>query len=427
MKKIVIANLNVKKYAPHCVVTVALILIVAYYNSHKATLDPGEPIQKVDRPIVQTKTKHVLDSKIPPQELESLHELALINSIDPVLKPSELITSLIDSHSISNKEISSNFIKASSVDIPIFETLTEKEKEEVLSATSYGEMMTILKQREMESDGVVPHSQEKGNYIPPVVKLKEDRFLDLIRKKYPLTPEQILILKQMGDLQEVALNAQPNIKLRSRRINYNTAKKIPKVYVAKDHIADLVIVDMYGNDFPITKITPADTNHFTVTYDEGNNVAGVVSKKISGSGNISIKLEGKSLPLSFQILTSRKVNDASIVVQVNDKGPNSEHVVMQDSTKEQSICKSDQTIENIVDGVISKYVSKVDTNIDSIQLYRSANSLYMRSRYRVASPDCECIVYGAERLNVCRLDSRVSHILYMDASDKFQTLKIKQG
>ena len=105
-----------------------------------------------------------------------------------------------------------------------------------------------------------------------------------------------------------------------------------------------------------------------------------------------------------------------------------ENISLPDSNHTSQLCRDDQLIEAVLDGVAPANLRRVETGVSNMLAYQSSHYRYIRSLNQIIDPDCTCRIYGVDNLNVCKQPLSISAILYVDRdTDEFGTLAFDQG
>ena len=258
---------------------------------------------------------------------------------------------------------------------------------------------------------------------------RDERINAIIRERLPLNAQEQLYIKKLIDDQERIEYAMPDIEQRTVKFAYSDGE-IPTITVAKSNLSTISFIDKYGNPFPISDISPKTAGdlfdaHLIDNDGTHANIAKIEGKTLNGTSNLSVTLMGRTLPALFKINMSQTLNDARVIVQLNNAAPGFEHVSLPESNSDAQLCKADINMEPILDGIVPASVEPLDTGIQNLQAFKTNEFHYIRSQHQIVDPDCDCLVYGVDNLNVCKQSNLIPNVLYVDRNtEQFQTLAL---
>lgn len=299
-----------------------------------------------------------------------------------------------------------------------------KTVEDDVALTYYGELLEYKKQQRAEKVGVVPHSKNRGGRVGKPSAPRNVRVSDFLDGKAN-NPDDILRSRALLDAEEAALHSSLPINHRIRTINY-TESEIPVINVARGQPVSLSFLDKFGNPYPIADITPKKANELVEVSIKGKesegatgNIAEVTGLKLAGSTTIQVLLHGRVTSAPFQIQLNNTENDTKTTVMMPKAAPGFEQVSRVEPTgANDQLCSGDNLVESVLQGVFPQSLNRLPETVENLQAFQSAGKVYLRSNHEIVTPGCDCLVYGPEGLNVCRVPASAPIVLYMDDKQK---------
>lgn len=298
-----------------------------------------------------------------------------------------------------------------------------KSEEEDVALTYYGELLNYTKQQRDERAGRVPHSRGAGGRIGRPAPSRDTRIGEFQDSKLN-DPDTIIKFRAAQDSKEEALNASIPVDHRIRTINY-AESKIPVVKLAKGNIITLAFLDKFGNPYPVVDVSPREGNGLMTASIKGaesqvvsGNIVELRGLKLAGTTTLSVLLADRVTPTSFQVQMTADTNDTKTTVMMPKAAPGYENLTLAEPKYDDKLCKDDVLIENVLHGVFPKALQRIEVGTNSMQVYASPGHAYIRSYHEITAPSCDCLVYDAEQLNVCRVSTTEPLVEYMDNKAK---------
>ncbi len=299
--------------------------------------------------------------------------------------------------------------------------------------TPFGEYVKLSDATQQEGTGTIP--------IPPSAKGKRkltfygkpslprsDRLKEKVSEQNPLTPEDILYIKQRNRENDLAADSTATVETRKRQIQYNN-DETPEIYVAKEWTSNLVFRDRVGNPIPVFANNPPNSGHFTSTLlgsdddPKSRNVVQLTGKRIAGVKNLTVLLAGRDEPLDFKIISSDQINDTIVRVNLDTLGPNSQNVSNITVSKSTKICSTD-LINNMAQGIIPPTLKRLVLDIPDMQIYSSKKANYIRSKYTIGGVNCECLQYSGTEQNICAINPNIGNFSYVDSDNEIKYIDV---
>lgn len=220
----------------------------------------------------------------------------------------------------------------------------------------------------------------------PVAPDSGTAFNNMMQQNMPLTPQQVVQLRQQIDLSQRAAAVPPNIppKPVSSTIMVNLAPGTtpPAIRLAQGYVSSLVFVDSTGSPWPIATFDIGNPKAVNIQWDGKSNILLLQAVSPYNTGDIVVRLQGLPTPITLELISGQRVVDYRADIHVPGIGPN---------TKELPIgtmlpTSANQLLLGVLDGV-GPSGSKLLTVLGAdAQAWLLSGRLYLRTRLTVLSP-----------------------------------------
>ena len=179
-----------------------------------------------------------------------------------------------------------------------------------------------------ESENVSSDEQTVTSNTPPkkAPTLRDRAFKELLDKVAPLTPEQILQLRQQEDKTQQAIAATPNtppIPVSSTlTVDLSPGITPPVVRLAAGFVTSLVFVDSTGQPWPISDYSLGNPGNFNIQWDKKAHTLFVQSTTTYSSANLAVRLAALDTPVMISLVSGQKYVDYRVDLQIQGRGPN---------------------------------------------------------------------------------------------------------
>lgn len=233
---------------------------------------------------------------------------------------------------------------------------------------------------ESKSIALPPLPQKIVTGVPP------DEFVQAVNAQAPLSPDQIRLLRK--SLDEVKKASSARVGLAPRAVSSAVALTLapgasPHVLrLAPDFVTTVVFMDASGAPWNISEIAVGNISAFTLSEAKKTNTLTISPKEDYSSGNISVKLEGASAPISMSIVTGQKDVDYILHVNIQARGP-SANVASIDPGFTDSVPKE---LVSMLDGVTPSGAKILSVVGGDAKAWKIGDRIVLRSRMNLLSP-----------------------------------------
>ena len=157
-----------------------------------------------------------------------------------------------------------------------------------------------------------------------------DAFNIMMQQNMPLTPEQVVKLRQLLDATQraAAIPATVPPKPVSSTIMLNLApgSTPPAIRLAQGYVTSLVFVDATGTPWPIASYDLGNPAATRIQWDEKSNILIMQGVSPYSDGDIVIRLVGLPTPITLELVSGQRVVDYRTDIHVPGIGPNTKEL-----------------------------------------------------------------------------------------------------
>lgn len=227
------------------------------------------------------------------------------------------------------------------------------------------------------------------NSTPPFAPPSADSsaaFNDMMKKNIPLTPEQVVKLRQLIDTSQRAAAISPNIPPKpvstTLMINLAPGATPPVIRLSQGYVSSLVFVDSTGTPWPIASFDMGDPKSSNLQWDGKSNVLLIQAVAPYSDSNLVIRLAGLPTPITLELVSGQRVVDYRVDLHVSGIGPNTKDlptgVGLPDS--------ANQLLLNVLEGVAPSGSKELTVKGGDCQAWLLNDKMYLRTRLTVLSP-----------------------------------------
>jgi len=215
--------------------------------------------------------------------------------------------------------------------------------------------------------------------------LRDRAFKDLMDKISPLTPEQILQMRQQEDKTQQAIATTPNtppIPVSSTlTVDLSPGITPPVVRLASGFVTSLVFVDSSGQPWPIADYSLGNPGDFNIQWDKKAHTLFIQSTTTYSSANLAIRLTKLDTPVMISLVSGQKYVDYRVDLQVQGRGPNALAPMTGDALPNAS-----PLLLNALDGIPPPGSQELEVSGGLGRAWLSGGKLIFRTQLIVLSP-----------------------------------------
>ncbi len=256
----------------------------------------------------------------------------------------------------------------------------------------------------------------------PIRSVADEAFEELLKRKFPLQPEQIKKLKQAKHQEDVAKNSHPSVPPQpissTVHVDLSPGAHLPIIRLAPGFVSSLVFLDSTGQPWPLLDYSLGNATDFNIQWDSKTNALFVQNLKDHMNANIAVRLAGLETPIMLSFVTGQRLVDYRVDIQVPGRGPNSLAPIMDSAV---SGYATNSTMLALLDNIppIGSIELKVSDNFGRAWVFE--NRLFFRTKVNLLSPAWSSKVSSADGTKVYELIQTP----FLIASHDGKTINIK--
>ena len=215
-----------------------------------------------------------------------------------------------------------------------------------------------------------------------------DAFNIMLRQSSPLTPQQVVKLRQMIDVsQRVAVipaNVPPKPVSSTLIINLAPGATPPAIRLSQGYITTLVFVDSTGSPWPVASYDLGDPKKLGPgpQWDGKSNILLLQAAAPYGDSDLVVRLVGLPTPITLQLVFGQRVVDYRTDIHVSGIGPNSKELPLGTGLPE----SANQLLLSVLDGIAPSGSKILAVKGGDCQAWLLGEKMYLRTRFTVLSP-----------------------------------------
>lgn len=222
--------------------------------------------------------------------------------------------------------------------------------------------------------------------IPPDPEA-EAAFNALLKQNVPLSPQQVVRLRQFIDNSQRAASIPPTIPPKpvssTLMINLAPGTTPPAIRIAQGYVSSIVFVDSLGSPWPIASYDVGDPKATTIQWDGKSNILLIQAISPYSDSNFVVRLVGLQTPITLELISGQRVVDYRTDIHVPGIGPNSKDLPIGNVGLPES---ANQLLLSVLDGVAPSGSRQLCVKGGDGQAWLLGDKIYFRSRLTVLSP-----------------------------------------
>lgn len=211
-------------------------------------------------------------------------------------------------------------------------------------------------------------------------------FNALLQQNMPLTPQQVVRLRQLIDESQRAASIPATIPPKpvstTLMINLAPGTTPPAIRLAQGYVTSLVFVDSTGAPWPIGAYDIGDPKTANIQWDGKSNVMLIQATSPYGDSDLVIRLTGLMTPITLELVSGQRVVDYRTDIHVSGLGPNSKDL----PTGTPLPNSANQLLLGVLDGIAPPGSRTLTVKGGECQAWLMGDKMYLRTRLTVLSP-----------------------------------------
>lgn len=241
----------------------------------------------------------------------------------------------------------------------------------------------------LEQPSVSPTLSEAQNLGPTKAEehaINEVAFKKVTEQMFPLSPDEIIRLKQMYHTSEFAqassAGTPPKPTATSQFVNLSPGSTPPVIRLSQGFVSSLVFLDSTGAPWPITAYDLGDPTAFNIQWDKTSNTLMIQASKLYTYGNLAVKLQGLNTPVMLTLIPGQKAVDYRVDLRVQGYGPNAKNLPMEDGIPP----AASDLLLHVLEGVPPNGSTRLTVSGGDARAWLLNDRMYVRTNLTVLSP-----------------------------------------
>nr|WP_028373842.1 DotH/IcmK family type IV secretion protein [Legionella lansingensis] len=248
-------------------------------------------------------------------------------------------------------------------------------------------------------------------------------FDGVTRQLFPLTPEQIVRLKQLYHASEYAQAATagtpPKPTATSQFVNLSPGSTPPVIRLSQGFVSSLVFLDSTGAPWPISAYDLGDPASFNIQWDKTSNTLMIQSLKLYTYGNLAVRLRGLNTPVMLTLIPGQKAVDYRVDLRVQGYGPNAKAMPMEEGIPP----SASDILLHVLDGVPPPGSQRLTVSGGDARAWLLNEKMYVRTNLTILSPGWIGSMTSADGMHAYEMQK--SPVLLVSWHGKVMQLKVE--
>jgi intracellular multiplication protein IcmK len=233
---------------------------------------------------------------------------------------------------------------------------------------------------------VMTHSVPPTNSVTASSSESIAAFNAMMQQNMPMTPQQVIRLRQQIDVAQRAAAVPPNIPPKpvstTLMVNLAPGTTPPAVRLALGYVSSLVFVDSTGTPWPIAAFDIGNPKAVSIQWDGKSNILLLQAMQPYSDGDIVVRLVGLPTPVTLELVSGQRVVDYRVDIHVSGIGPNTKELPIGTTLPN----SANQLLLGVLDGVAPAGSRALKVVGADCQAWLLGEKIYFRTRLTVLSP-----------------------------------------
>ena len=248
-------------------------------------------------------------------------------------------------------------------------------------------------------------------------------FDGVAEQMFPLTPEQIIRVKQMYQTAEYAKAASPGTPPKptatSQFVNLSPGSTPPVIRLSQGFVSSLVFLDSTGAPWPISAYDLGDPTAFNIQWDKTSNTLMIQASKLYTYGNLAVRLRGLNTPVMLTLIPGQKAVDYRVDLRIEGYGPNAKTMPMDNGLPP----SASDILLHVLDGVPPANSSRLTISGGDARAWLSNGKMFVRTNLTILSPGWLGSMTSADGMHAYEMQK--SPVLLVSWHGKVMQLKVE--
>lgn len=248
-------------------------------------------------------------------------------------------------------------------------------------------------------------------------------FKNMAKSLYPLSPDQIVRLKQIYQTSEYAqaspAGTPPKPTATSQFVNLSPGSTPPVIRLSQGFVSSLVFLDSTGAPWPIAAYDLGDPSSFNIQWDKTSNTLMIQATKLYNYGNLAVRLKGLNTPVMLTLIPGQKAVDYRVDLRIQGLGPNA-----QTPTSGPALPSSaSDLLLHVLEGVPPPGSTRLVVSGGDARAWLSNEKMYVRTNLTVLSPGWLASMTSADGMHAYEMQK--SPVILVSWHGKVMQLKVE--
>lgn len=211
-------------------------------------------------------------------------------------------------------------------------------------------------------------------------------FEGVTQQMFPLSPEEIIRLKQLYHTSEYAQAAPagtpPKPTATSQFVNLSPGSTPPVIRLSQGFVSSLVFLDSTGAPWPISAYDLGDPSAFNIQWDKTSNTLMIQATKLYNYGNLAVRLRGLNTPVMLTLIPGQKAVDYRVDLRVQGYGPNAKSMPMEEGIPP----AASDILLHVLDGVPPDGSTRLVVSGGDARAWLLNDKMFIRTSLTILSP-----------------------------------------
>lgn len=240
---------------------------------------------------------------------------------------------------------------------------------------------------------------------------------------FPLTPEQIIRIKQMYHTTEYAqaspAGTPPKPTATSQFVNLSPGSTPPVIRLSQGFVSSLVFLDSTGAPWPINAYDLGDPAAFNIQWDKTSNTLMIQAMKLYTYGNLAVRLKGLNTPVMLTLIPGQKAVDYRVDLRIQGYGPNAKSMPMEEGIPP----AANDLLLNVLDGVPPAGSARLIVSGGDARAWILNDKMFVRTNLTILSPGWIGSMTSADGMHAYEMQK--SPVLLVSWHGKVMQLKVE--
>ncbi len=248
-------------------------------------------------------------------------------------------------------------------------------------------------------------------------------FEGVARQLFPLSPEQIIRLKQIYHSQEFAQTSTagtpPKPTATSQFVNLSPGSTPPVIRLSQGFVSSLVFLDSTGAPWPISAYDLGDPSSFNIEWDKTSNTLMIQALKLYNYGNLAVRLKGLNTPVMLTLIPGQKAVDYRVDLRIQGYGPNAKRMPLEEGIPP----SANDVLLHVLDGVPPAGSQRLTVSGGDARAWILNDIMYVRTNLTILSPGWIGSMTSADGMHAYEMQK--SPVLLVSWHGKVMQLKVE--